>query len=128
VLKFVKFVQPGLRRVLIHQSGEGDGQSRTITSSMLVGMHNWLRQSRKHRLFEAIDEEDLETRDPASFCGTGYVFVTTYENIRRSPDIWTNHGWSYVVMDEAQKIRNPDADVTLACKASFSFASSRTGK
>ena len=75
-----------------------------------------LKSSRKNRLFEVIDEEDLETRDAASFCGTGYVCVTTYENIRRNPDAWINHNWSYVIMDEAQKIRNPDADITLVCK------------
>lgn len=51
-----------------------------------------------------------------AFCGTGYAIVTTYESIRRSPDVWINHDWSYVVLDEGQKIRNPDADVTLACK------------
>ena len=107
---------PGLRRILIHQSGEVDGRSRTVTSHMFRSMDKWLKNSRSNRVYEAIDEEDLATRDPASFCGTGYVFVTTFENIRRSPDIWTNHSWSYVIMDEAQKIRNPDADVTLACK------------
>ena len=107
---------PGLRRILIHPSGEVDGRSRTLTSSLLKSMGQWLRQSRRNRLFEAIDEDDLVTRDPASFCGTGYVFVTTYENVRRSPDVWINHAWSYVVMDEAQKIRNPDADITLTCK------------
>jgi DNA excision repair protein ERCC-6 len=107
---------PGLRCVLIHQSGEVDGRSRTVTPQLLQSMDNWLKSARRNRLFEAIDEEDLETRDPQSFCGTAYAFVTTYENIRRNPEIWTNHNWSYVVMDEAQKIRNPDADVTLACK------------
>ena len=50
------------------------------------------------------------------FCGTGYVFVTTFENIRRNIDLYVSHRWDYVVLDEGQKIRNPDADVTLACK------------
>jgi DNA excision repair protein ERCC-6 len=65
---------------------------------------------------EAIDEDDWETGEPHTFCGTGYAVLTTYENIRRNPETWISHNWSYVVMDEAQKIRNPDADVTLACK------------
>ena len=79
-------------------------------------MKDWLRKTRSERLNEPIDEEDLEKMDPDTFCGTGYVFITTYEGIRRNPEPWVNHSWSYVVMDEAQKIRNPDADVTLACK------------
>jgi DNA excision repair protein ERCC-6 len=71
-------------------------------------------------LYEPIDEQDLVDYDPDTFCGTGYVVVTTYESIRRNDDIWTRHAWSYVVMDEGQKIRNPDADITLACKVSRS--------
>jgi DNA excision repair protein ERCC-6 len=110
---------PGLRRVLIHQSGEVDGRPRTITPQLLRGMNDWLKQARKSRLFEAIDEEDFESRDPSSFVGTGLCFVTTYENVRRNPDIWTSYNWDYIIMDEAQKIRNPDADVTLTCKVKF---------
>jgi DNA excision repair protein ERCC-6 len=83
---------------------------------MLTDADSWLKGCRRTRLFEAIDDHDLETRDPASFCGTAYAFFTTYENVRRNPDIWTNHRWSYIVVDEAQKIRNPDADITLVCK------------
>jgi DNA excision repair protein ERCC-6 len=113
---------PGLRRILIHQSGDDSrGGSRTITTALLRNLDQWLKHSRRNRLFEAIDEEDLDTRDLSSFCGTGYACITTYENIRRNPDIWTNHNWSYIVMDEAQKIRNPDADITLVCKVKKSI-------
>lgn len=113
---------PGIRRFLIHQSGDSQpgaflAQGRsTITSQQLTAVDNWLKRARQNRLFEIIEEEDLETRDPASFCGTGYAFVTTFENVRRNEEIWTRHKWHYVVMDEAQKIRNPSADVTLVCK------------
>lgn len=107
---------PGLRRILIHQSGEGDGSSRNITASLLKSLAKWLKGVRADRLYEPIDVEDLETLPSHSFCGTGYVVLTTYENVRRNTDIYTEHAWSYVVLDEAQKIRNPDADITLACK------------
>jgi DNA excision repair protein ERCC-6 len=107
---------PGLRRVLIHPSGEVDGISRKVSADLLHTLATWLRQVRRDRVNEAIDDEDWETAEPHSFCGTGYVVVTTYENIRRNPEIWTRHDWSYSVLDEAQKIRNPDAEVTLACK------------
>lgn len=116
-LKELSIWAPGVRRILIHQSGEGAyGDKRNISGAVLQRTHQWLKDSRRTRLFEAIDEEDYETRDPSSFCGTAYAFITTYENVRRNSDIWTSHKWSYVVMDEAQKIRNPDADVTLVCK------------
>ena len=119
---------PGVRRMLIHQSGDTPTPSRQhqsllyntgqrkVTTERLTDATRWLKKSRHDRLFEIIDEEDLDTRDPSTFCGTAYAFVTTFENVRRNENIWTNHQWSYVVIDEAQKIRNPTTDVTLVCK------------
>jgi DNA excision repair protein ERCC-6 len=117
---------PGIRRFLIHSSADSQqsrlvtrrssSNSSTVTSQLLAAVDDWLKRSRQNRLFEIIDEDDLTTRDPASFCGTGYAFVTTFENIRRNEEVWTRHKWNYVVMDEAQKIRNPAADITLVCK------------
>ncbi|KAL7495615.1 hypothetical protein ACHAWT_005016 [Skeletonema menzelii] len=107
---------PGLRRIMMHRSGETDGASRVVSKGMLRSMQKWLKSARSDRVNEAIDDDDYNEKGADAFCGTGYVIVTTYESIRRSPDEWVNHNWSYVVLDEGQKIRNPDADVTLACK------------
>merc|ERR1712232_782275 len=115
-LKELSIWAPGLRRILCHKSGESDGLSRNVTTTLLENMSAWLKQSRSMRLYEAIDEQDLEECNHDTFVGTGYVFVTTYENIRRSADVWIDHKWNYVILDEGQKIRNPDADVTLTCK------------
>jgi len=111
---------PGLRRILVHNSAVEKKDSyhtnRNISSRLLNNLEKWLTSCRANRVYEPIDANDYQDNDPDSFCGTGYVMVTTYENIRRAADAWVNHQWSYVVMDEGQKIRNPDADVTLACK------------
>ena len=107
---------PGLRRIMMHRSGETDGTSRVVSKGMLRSLQKWLKNARSDRVNEAIDDDDYNEKGADAFCGTGYVIVTTYESIRRSPDAWVNHNWSYVVLDEGQKIRNPDADVTLACK------------
>jgi DNA excision repair protein ERCC-6 len=110
---------PGIRRILIHSSAdqhEFSNVSRKISPSMLRGANDWLQKARSQRLFEPIDSLDLQERDPNSFCGTAYAFVTTYENVRRNSEVWINHKWSYVIIDEAQKIRNPDADITLVLK------------
>ncbi len=109
---------PGLRRILIHKSGErlSDNGKRNISRQMLKNLDQWLSSVRAEKMNEPIDERDLEEIDPDSFCGTGYVVLTTFENIRRNDNIWNAHRWSYVIMDEGQKIRNPDADVTIACK------------
>ncbi|EJK76026.1 hypothetical protein THAOC_02232 [Thalassiosira oceanica] len=109
---------PGLRRVIVHKSGEADGVARVVSKGMLRSLQRWLKKAREDRVNEPIDEDDF--RNPSNpehmFCGVGYAVVTTYDNIRRSQDEWTGHNWSYVVLDEGQKIRNPDSEVTLACK------------
>ena len=110
---------PGLRRILIHKSGDKGGtnsSNRNISRRILQRLDKWLGRSRAERLYEPIDERDLVENDPNSFTGTGIAVLTTFESIRRNADEWVSYNWSYVVMDEGQKIRNPDAEVTQACK------------
>lgn len=95
---------PGLRRVIVHKSGEADGVARVVSKGMLRSLQRWLKKAREDRVNEPIDEDDF--RNPSNpehmFCGVGYAVVTTYDNIRRSQDEWTGHNWSYVVLDEGQ--------------------------
>ncbi|KAI8923367.1 SNF2 family N-terminal domain-containing protein, partial [Entophlyctis helioformis] len=46
----------------------------------------------------------------------GHVVITTYAAIRIYADSILPIKWSYCVLDEGHKIRNPDAEATLACK------------
>lgn len=114
----------------MHKSGESDGSNRTITRSLLLNLEKWLGKCRADRINEPIDEKDIEENGLDSFIGelsfsllldlfinlaygifniqfsgTGYVLLTTFDNIRRSTDIWISHKWSYCVMDEGQKVR-----------------------
>jgi len=93
--------------------------SRNISSHLLRKLAKWLKQARANRVNEPIDDEDWETLEPHSFCGTGYAVVTTYENLRRNADIYTRHDFSYVLLDEAQKIKNPDAVRSLSERCLF---------
>ncbi|KAJ3129731.1 hypothetical protein HK100_008455 [Physocladia obscura] len=47
---------------------------------------------------------------------SGHVLLTTYEGVRVYREILLPVAWAYVVLDEGHKIRNADADITLACK------------
>jgi len=49
------------------------------------------------------------------FKGEG-VLITTYAGMRTYRDLLLRHKWDYVILDEGHKIRNPDAEMTLACK------------
>ncbi|XP_064636661.1 DNA excision repair protein ERCC-6-like [Lineus longissimus] len=44
------------------------------------------------------------------------VLITSYGSMLVHQDIILRYNWHYVVLDEGHKIRNPDAQVTLACK------------
>lgn len=44
------------------------------------------------------------------------VLVTAYSTVVIRQELLISKNWHYVFLDEGHKIRNPDAQVTLACK------------
>ncbi|KAJ1570051.1 hypothetical protein HK096_004209 [Nowakowskiella sp. JEL0078] len=46
----------------------------------------------------------------------GHVLITTYASICNYRSVLLPVKWSYCILDEGHKIRNPDAEVTLYCK------------
>lgn len=46
----------------------------------------------------------------------GGVLITTYSAIRIHQKSILPVSWAYAILDEGHKIRNPDAEITLACK------------
>jgi DNA excision repair protein ERCC-6 len=46
----------------------------------------------------------------------GVVCITTYESLKIYRNLLLQHRWTYAVLDEGQKIRNPDADITVTAK------------
>ncbi|KAF9582018.1 hypothetical protein BGW38_000769 [Lunasporangiospora selenospora] len=46
----------------------------------------------------------------------GHILVTTYAGLRIHAPQLLRKAWSYIVLDEGHKIRNPDAAITLTCK------------
>ncbi|TPX61435.1 hypothetical protein SpCBS45565_g07253 [Spizellomyces sp. 'palustris'] len=46
----------------------------------------------------------------------GHVILTTYAGVRVYSTILLPVKWAYCILDEGHKIRNPDAEITLACK------------
>ncbi|KAA0193871.1 hypothetical protein HAZT_HAZT003111 [Hyalella azteca] len=45
------------------------------------------------------------------------VLITSYTGVRLHLDSLLKHNWQYVILDEGHKIRNPDAQVTVAVKS-----------
>ncbi|KAJ2713143.1 DNA repair protein rhp26 [Coemansia spiralis] len=46
----------------------------------------------------------------------GHVVIVTYSGLQVYRDVLLRHKWGYAVLDEGHMVRNPDADVTMACK------------
>lgn len=49
-------------------------------------------------------------------CTENGVLVTSYSGMRQHQDNLLAQRFDYVILDEGHKIRNPDAEITLACK------------
>ncbi|BFZ61249.1 DNA repair protein rhp26 [Saitoella coloradoensis] len=47
---------------------------------------------------------------------SGHVIITTYAGLHSYGDLLLGEEWDYCVLDEGHKIRNPDAEISLACK------------
>ncbi|CAI5966859.1 unnamed protein product [Closterium sp. NIES-65] len=88
---------PELNPVILHDSGgigEADGE-------------------------EAEEEEEgggeEEGRGGGLARGNSLV-ITTYEQVRLRRELFLAVDWGYAILDEGHRIRNPDADTTIACK------------
>ena len=49
-------------------------------------------------------------------CSENGVLVTSYSGLRQHQERLLAQRFDYVILDEGHKIRNPDAEITLACK------------
>lgn len=67
-------------------------------------------QSKAHNKFS---RSDIIRKIGSSPSG---ILITTYDHMRICKKDLLSVRWGYVVLDEGHKIRNPDADVTLAAK------------
>ena len=49
-------------------------------------------------------------------CSENGVLVMSYSGLRQHQECLLAQRFDYVILDEGHKIRNPDAEITLACK------------
>ncbi|KAL4151136.1 hypothetical protein PRNP1_008085 [Phytophthora ramorum] len=104
---------PWMRVVLLHASGTG------VNTSFSSDCYEQLIEE-VFRLDDEMSDGEAEDagypgmRDDASTGGG--VVISTYENVRQYQSLFLTREWDYVVLDEGHRIRNPDAETTLACK------------
>ena len=77
-------------------SGSARAANTSVSSKLLLSLEKWLTSCRRDRVNEPIDSSEYDSApDPRVFCGTGYVVVTTFENVRRAAQVWVEHDSSY---------------------------------
>ncbi|VDP75075.1 unnamed protein product [Echinostoma caproni] len=89
----------------------------TVLQQWLNEFHSWYPAIRVGILHSS----GSGYQKPASLIRTmasqsGCVLLTTYNTLVVYQDMLTQHAWSYVILDEGHKIKNPEAEITLAVK------------
>ncbi|XP_032221486.2 DNA excision repair protein ERCC-6 [Nematostella vectensis] len=86
-------------------------------------LHQWVKEFHKwwpeFRVAVLHDTGSFSGRRDAlvrKICKAHGVIVTSYSGVRCNQDALLAQRWDYVILDEGHKIRNPDAEITLACK------------
>ncbi|KAF9997720.1 DNA repair protein rhp26, partial [Modicella reniformis] len=120
---------PPMRVAILHSSGSGmhskpdenpdddsfsDGYSSNPSKKQKLKKRfgGRSRRGRPTDVKERTVADDIVDRISAK----GHVLVTTYAGLRIHSSRLLRKSWSYIVLDEGHKIRNPDADITLTCK------------
>lgn len=107
VREFHKWYPP-MRVVLLHASGSGVTQAGRTYAELIQEV-----------LFDGGGGNDNDSENDSENDDRGRgggVVIATYENVRQYQELFMDHEWDYVVLDEGHRIRNPDAEITLVCK------------
>ena len=62
-------------------------------------------------------KEREETLNSAGF----HLVITSYAILRRDVELFKETGWNYLILDEAQAVKNPEAQITQAVKSISSY-------
>ena len=120
---------PPFRVAILHASGSGlSGRSRTSwdenyfdeesEEEFVVGSSSSRKRKQKAKSYNSISS--VNTAKIAELLNyitkNGHVIVTTYAAVRIHSALLLKIKWAYCILDEGQKIRNPDSSVTMVCK------------
>ncbi len=79
--------------------------------------HTWWPILRVAILHDSGSHKGSRTSLIKSIASSRGVLVTSYNGLVTFKDVLVEQNFQYVILDEGHKIRNPDAQVTLAAKS-----------
>ncbi|EDO16055.1 hypothetical protein Kpol_1067p28 [Vanderwaltozyma polyspora DSM 70294] len=115
---------PPLRTVILHAMGAGMSAKKKISEEELENLimtsnaadfsYDEFTSSSKVKSQLESSRSIQELIDKV--VNDGHVIITTYVGLRLHSDKLLKVNWSYAVLDEGHKIRNPDSEISLTCK------------
>ncbi|MEI6753810.1 MAG: SNF2-related protein [Paludibacter sp.] len=90
------------------------GTSLLVVPTSLV--YNWQQEASKFtpELSIYVHVGNNRTQNASDF-GQPDLLLTSYAILRRDKHLFTNQHFNYIVLDEAQSIKNPQSDITQVC-------------
>ncbi len=114
-----------------HKNGKKKNNNGKRAPSLVVAptsvVYNWLSEAEKFTpaistaLFLGRDRNEILTRLSPDNPRCPDVVLTTYGIIRRDYETLKNHQFEYLILDEAQNIKNPDSVGAVGCKSLKAF-------
>ncbi|MEM1023897.1 MAG: DEAD/DEAH box helicase [Myxococcota bacterium] len=96
-------------------SGRQNGPTLLVAPRSLV--YNWLRESERFApSLKVLDYTGTQRADSFDAMDAHDLVVTTYGTVRRDVDLLRERTFDYVILDEAQAIKNPSAQSSKACR------------
>ncbi|XP_023228465.1 DNA excision repair protein ERCC-6-like isoform X1 [Centruroides sculpturatus] len=101
---------PLLRVAILHESGS---YSCSKVKHIIIIIKRFLIYIHNYKMFYNVFLKKSLVEQINSCNG---ILITSYAGICIYQNLLLSYEWHYIILDEGHKIRNPDAQVTLACK------------
>lgn len=90
----------------LYETGSLSGPSLVIAPTSVLD--NWLLETKERGLtLNAMRHHGTQRLEQLNALQPGDVVVTTYGMLRSNPDVFSECDWDYLILDEAQTVKNP---------------------
>lgn len=108
---------PPFRCVILHSIGSGMSRNLIRTEEQLEAHLEEEEDDENSEISMRAANAQVNAKEiVARVLEKGHVLVTTYVGLRIYSKHILPHEWGYAVLDEGHKIRNPNSEISLACK------------
>lgn len=108
---------PPLRCVILHSIGSGMTKNLIRSEEQLEALMETNDADENSDISIKMANNQINAKEIVSrVMEKGHVLITTYVGLRIYSKFILPHEWGYVVLDEGHKIRNPNSEISLACK------------